>query len=85
MTNLVHSWLSLYPDLQSARDAINAELGLHTNSSRVRQWRDGKHPIPQTVQDIMRRDVIQYAMKPHWIGKLTEKELLEMIALPKRK
>ena len=79
MTNLVTSWLSLYPSLEDARDAINAELGLHTASSRVRQWRDGKHPIPQAVQDIMRRDVITNYNEP------TIKLLIEWLALPERK
>jgi len=81
MPNLVTSYESLYPSKKAAREALNAELGLNTTASLMGEWRNGKHHIPDRVQEFMREKVICNYSK----GRVGYYKVLELIQLPRRK
>jgi len=80
MTNLVTSWLALYPNPATARDYLEAELGYRYEIQRINAWGRGDLSIPGPVQDLMRTRVIECHIPIKYVDKI-----LELIQLPERK
>ena len=91
--NLVETWLAVATGsgepIKHALEELNEDLGTRYSPHRFSEWRYGRRPLPQHVQDYMLRMSVERAVRAAG-GELpaTDEALdavAEMLAPPRRR